>query len=165
MRPNTLLPAAFLFFGISASGDTPCDLSLMRYVHSPARLKIVEGCVTIRGTVISKYINPWDGDYHVNIRPDAEFMYLLNDADRKKGRLVTEFVCQSRFSIRRIIKKNEKQVCEGYSNFLQIPKMGDYVEMTGIHVDDVQEGHMEIHPVTNIKIIMTRKAIKAARHK
>lgn len=159
MRLKAPLATILLALVFEANAGAPCDLSLMKYVHNPSRLKVVEGCVTVRGVVTKKLpLNPWDGDYHVNIKPDPEFEHLLNDSNRKdkKGSLVVEFVCQGWFTL----KKEGRQVCVGYNNRLPLPKKGDYVEITGIHVLDAKEGWMEIHPASNIVVLRKRGARK-----
>ncbi|MDO8504920.1 MAG: hypothetical protein Q7S36_03670 [Candidatus Liptonbacteria bacterium] len=157
MRLKILLCALLAFLALKLNGETPCDLSLMRFVHGPKRLKVLSGCVTVRGVVAKRLpVNPWDGDYHVNIKLDPEFEHLLNDFNRKnkKGALVVEFVCQSRFAL----KKEARKVCVGYSNRLQLPKVGDYIEITGIHVEDLKHGHNEIHPPSGVTVIKRKGA-------
>lgn len=142
---------------LATKGENSCNLSLMKFIHHPKRLKMLEGCVTIRGVVVGIPLsNPWDGDRHVDIKPDPEFERLLSEVNRRKGYLVVEFVCQSRL----ILEPEARRVCAGYTKRFELPKVGDYVEITGIHVEDLEHGHNELHPGSDMVVLRKRTTRK-----
>src|SRR5436309_2912823 len=59
-----------------------CDNSLWDHVYHPQRLEIIANCTTVSGT-IEKILKEADGDYHIRLRLDPEFTYLVNDANEQ----------------------------------------------------------------------------------
>jgi len=79
----------------TASPQRPsCDAMLWQHVYHPHCLRIIEGCVTITGTVASVAPEA-DGDLHIRLTLDAGFSRLLNDKNLRDqgGSLVVEPVC------------------------------------------------------------------------
>ncbi len=53
----------------------------------------------------------------------------------------------------RVTQADAIQPCQGLTNHVSIPNVGDRVGVTGTYVHDVEPGHgwMELHPVTRIE--------------
>ena len=134
----------------NADSSQDCDRSLWAHVYDPARLHILDPCITVTGHVTG-IIKEDDGDYHMNIRVDPQFQELLNGSNEKyfKGTLVVEAVCQLPSSYREVIS-----VCKDYSNEIPQPAIGQHVSVAGSYVLDIgHAGWAEIHPVTSIIIL------------
>jgi hypothetical protein len=100
-------------------------------VYHAYRLRVLGSCRWYRGTVTSVRHED-DGDYHVDVAPDAGFAPFL-DADnysQQGGSLVTEIMPGQRFPI---------------------PNVGDHVGMFGTWVLDTDHGWNEIHPIWAIQ--------------
>jgi hypothetical protein len=98
-------------------------------VWDPSRLKVINACMTISGTVQDVIHEPSDADYHMNLRPDAKYMHLLNTFNNSlvHGNMVVE-----------IIPLDQGRV--------PIPTVGEHITVTGAYVLDTLHGWMEIHP-------------------
>ena len=129
--------------------ENDCDSTLWLHVYNPSRLKIYQSCITATGT-ITKIKEEDDGDRHMLLDLDPGQEKLLNESNKidKKGYLVIEVVCANK-----VHDKKAKSACEGFSNKIQIPNVGDHVRITGSHVLDTHNGWMEIHPVSSIEVI------------
>jgi hypothetical protein len=133
----------------NANREISCDDSLWNFVYNKYRLKVVEKCLTVTGIIQKiKYDN--DGDGHFLLLPDSAQNYLINkkNIEKKKGCLVIEPIC-----LNKITKESALGTCDGYVNHVQLPKVGDYVKVTGSYVKDRNNGWMEIHPVTKIEVL------------
>lgn len=130
-----------------------CDQGLWQHVYRPPRLIVLRSCVTITGTVEGVERDP-DGDFHVRVRPDAEFASMVNGWNRiaQRGDLVVEVICAHPPRTR-----VARAACEGYTNAVPIPTVGERVRVTGPFVQDtVFLGHFgwtEIHPANSIEPI------------
>jgi hypothetical protein len=144
-----------------------CDPQLWKHVHSPARLKILAPCVSVTGTVMSFEKSP-DGDDTILLALDPQYAGLVNYmtiGGRKavERTLLTEAICEhpvgegdlSGWNIAGL--KIPKVSCRGFKPRVNIPKIGDYVILTGSYVldrhPDVKENHHEIHPITSVVIL------------
>jgi len=115
------------------------------YVYSRDRLVILKDTMVVRGII--EYIHgEIDGDFHIHLKLDSVYNYMLNKVNIKKqnGCLVLEIICG---------KKSVFSICDGYKNDIKIPSVGDYVEVLGSYVYDKRHGHMEIHPVFNMSLL------------
>lgn len=130
-------------------GKVDCDTTLWRYVYDPARLEVKDYCMEVEGVIVESDANE-DGDQHMLLKLDKGQKDLLTkrNKSRKGGNLVIEVVCQNN-----ITKKKAKGPCKGYTNNIQIPKLGQHVKVKGSYVIDSHNGWAEIHPVTSIEII------------
>ena len=74
-----------------------CDQSLWEYVYNPGRLRVLEACISVTGTV-EEVRKEADGDVHIRFRLDQEFESLLNEKNisRQQGDLVLEPICQGK---------------------------------------------------------------------
>ncbi len=67
---------------------------------------------------------------------------------KKQGDLVIEAVCANKTTLKKV-----GNTCNGYINHIVLPKLGDYVKVTGSLVIDSHNGWAEIHPVTKIELL------------
>ena len=85
-------------------------------------------CSVAIGTVSSVKFEEYDGDVHIDLRPDPGYEKLLSDGNsRVGGNLVVEIVPQDRSRV-------------------AVPQEGARIEVVGPWVDDTQHGWNEIHP-------------------
>lgn len=97
-------------------------------VYHPSRLHIRSRCLIATGVVDKVKFEAFDGDVHIDLRPDARSENLLaagNDA--VGGNLVVEIIPQDRARV-------------------PVPAAGERVTVLGPWVDDTTHGWREIHP-------------------
>lgn len=125
-----------------------CDPELWKRVYNPSRLEVIEQCKEVTG-VIDEIGKNEDGDTHMLIKLDPGQGDLLKKGNEKKkqGDLVAEVVCANEITAKKV-----KETCTGYTNNVQIPKVGDSVKVTGSYVVDSNNGWTEIHPVSKIEL-------------
>ncbi|MDB5252798.1 MAG: hypothetical protein JWP27_1967 [Flaviaesturariibacter sp.] len=123
-----------------------CDTTIWDHVYRPNRLKILESCITVRGTIIGKDYTT-DGDASYFLKLDAGQDSLLYKANYRQlnGNLMIEIVCAGPVS-----RKDPKKGCKGYVNNVAEPTVGAHVSVTGTYVIDRHNQWSEIHPVTRI---------------
>ena len=109
---------------------------------------MVKDCITVSGTIYS-IKKEKDGDLHMRIELDSQYLDLLNDKNNsgQKGMLVVEPVCQTEPTQKDTISEG---LCNGYRQDLHIPNKGTHVSITGVYVTDMEHGWNEIHPVTSM---------------
>jgi hypothetical protein len=124
-----------------------CDPAVSARVYNPERLAVLNPCITATGTIAELDQNP-DGDTHMLVKLDASQETLLNRKNEKKkeGDLVVEVVCSAP-----VTEKKVGSTCDGYTNAVHIPKVGDAVKVTGVFVNDSHNGWNEIHPASKIE--------------
>ncbi len=73
-----------------------CDQSLWQYVYNPGRLRVLDPCISVSGSV-EEVRKEADGDVHILFRLD-QFESLLNEKNvsRQYGALVLEPICQGK---------------------------------------------------------------------
>jgi hypothetical protein len=97
-------------------------------VYHPSRLRVKGRCRAAIGTVSKVVFEEYDGDVHIDLRPDPAYERLLSDGnDRVGGNLVVEVIPQDRSRV-------------------AVPVEGARVEVVGPWVSDDQHGWNEIHP-------------------
>jgi hypothetical protein len=97
-------------------------------VYHPQRLIVKSRCRVAIGVVHAVKFEEYDGDVHVDMRPDPGYEKLLSDGNaRVGGNLVVEIVPQDRSRV-------------------AVPQEGARIEVVGPWVDDTQHGWNEIHP-------------------
>jgi len=129
------------------SKEGKCDQSLWNHVYHPQRLQLVDPCKIVSGIIESKRVEA-DGDYHIRLKLDPQFIGLVNAANLKGqfGDLVVEPIC-----INRVTQKDAMPSCQNFRQSIDIPEVGTHVLVTGSYVLDKQHGKWaEIHPVTSI---------------
>ncbi|MEJ2668459.1 MAG: DUF3761 domain-containing protein [Deinococcales bacterium] len=112
----------------AASPRQTCRSQPLAGVYHPARLHVMNACVTVSGTV-EAVRHEADTDYHINVRLDARYAALINQKNvtQEHGDLVVE-----------IIPMDEPN--------LPTPRVGEHVTFTGAYVLDTAHGWMEVHP-------------------
>jgi hypothetical protein len=97
-------------------------------VYHPQRLQVKSRCRVAIGTVSKVKFEAYDGDVHIDLRPDPGYEGLLSDGnERVGGNLVVEIIPQDRSRV-------------------AVPAEGARVEVVGPWVADTQHGWNEIHP-------------------
>jgi hypothetical protein len=135
----------------SAASSTSCDQSLWKYIAHPARLKVLDPCVTVSGIVTLVHFPP-DGDTVFALKLDPQYKNMVNKANfnpKMKGGIWVELICQRHNKSHEAVHKGD---CEGYNGpKFPTPKVGQYLRVTGSHVqDNGEDGHLEIHPTSSI---------------
>jgi len=141
------VPAAFKAAAKNFVADG-CDASLWQHVYHPQRLKVVEKCIAVTGT-IHHVKREADGDDHIQLKLDPEFAALLNDRNTQAqaGCLVVEPVCQGP-----VTQADAQAACRDFHSPVEVFAKGKHVRILGSYVLDSEANHgwMEIHPVTAI---------------
>jgi hypothetical protein len=97
-------------------------------VYHPQRLIVKSRCRIAVGTVSKLKFEEYDGDVHVDVRPDPGYEKLLSDGNgRVGGNLVVEIIPQDRSRV-------------------VVPREGSRIEVVGPWVEDTEHGWNEIHP-------------------
>jgi hypothetical protein len=97
-------------------------------VYRPQRLRVKSGCRIAIGTVHKVKFEEYDGDVHIDLRPDPGYEKLLSDGNgRVGGNLVVEVIPQDRSRV-------------------AVPQDGARIEVVGPWVEDTTHGWNEIHP-------------------
>jgi hypothetical protein len=130
----------------SAAAATDCDASLWTHGYNPDRLKKLNPCIAVTGTVAASVADE-DGDQHFLLMIDRGQENLLSSRNEKKkgGFIVVEIVCANpaRF-------QEAKSGCAGYTNRVALPSVDEHVRVTGTYVLDSHNGWAEIHPASRI---------------
>ncbi|MBI4317767.1 MAG: hypothetical protein HY675_04695 [Chloroflexi bacterium] len=102
-------------------------------VHHPARIKVIDRCVTVRGTVAIVRDHE-DGDWDIGLVPDPPDLDLLGRGNLTKlgGLLVVEVIPMDQPTVKR-------------------PRAGSRIAVTGAYVVDTPNGWREIHPAWQIE--------------
>ena len=128
-----------------------CDTQLWTHVYHKARLHVVEQCIAVTGT-IRHVKREADGDDHIQLTLDPEFVALLNDRNKsaQADSLVIEPVCQNQ-----VTQADALASCRDFHSPITVPANGDKVRVVGSFVLDAEPNHgwMEIHPVSNIELL------------
>jgi hypothetical protein len=128
---------------------TQCDQNLWQYVYNPGRLQILNPCTSVTG-VVDEVRNEPDGDFHIRLRLDQQFVSLLNQKNisSQQGDLVLEPICQHK-----VTQPDAVQPCSGYGGPYFQPQVGQRYLVWGAHVYDSAHGWNELHPVTSMQPI------------
>jgi hypothetical protein len=118
-------------------------------VYHPQRLRIMERCKTVIGTIEESHADE-DGDQHMLLKLDSGQEELINPVNkrRKQGDLVIEAVCANQVKVVKV-----GNTCNGYVNHIALPAIGDHVQVTGSYVLDLDNGWTEIHPIMKIVVL------------
>ena len=130
---------------VAASG---CNAELWEHVYRKARLRIVEGCIAVTGTV--RHVKrEADGDDHIQLAVDPEFSKLLNERNKtaQGDTLILEPICQGPTT-----QQDAEAACRDFHSPVEIPKAGSRIRVVGAYVLDSAQGWMEIHPVSSIEV-------------
>ena len=125
-----------------------CNQALWKHVYKPARLVVVEPCISVAGT-IHHTKREADGDDHIQLTLDSQYAGLLNDKNNtvQAASLVIEPICQWP-----AIQPDAIKPCRDFHSGVDIPQKDKHVKVLGSYVLDseIDHGWMEIHPVTSI---------------
>lgn len=137
-----------------------CDQTPWQHVYHPKRLKVVQRCVQVVGTIVDAthgvrrdgVRHEKDGDPHGWLKLDAAFENLLIAGNRSTqgGNLVYEIVC-----LFPVTQEDAKAACHNYKSPIKLAPVGCEVRITGSLVEDLdhQPIHREIHPVSSIEVL------------
>ena len=103
-------------------------------VYAALRLKILDPCISVVGTVRDDINHALDGDITFGLYLEGDDLRLVNDVNKSNydGALHIE-----------IVPLDQERVAE--------PKPGDRIRVTGPWVTDLPHGHNEIHPALVIE--------------
>ncbi len=132
---------SFIFFFLlffSSFGGNPRE-----HIYNKSRLKVLSDSITLCGIITS--IHPEiDGDYHLHLRIKETNLLAKRNFIDEDGCLVLEIICG---------KGSVFTICNKYENKIPLPKVGDYVQVSGVYVFDKVHRINEIHPVLEMNII------------
>ena len=150
---------ATCFLTSSAYAQTaPCDQTLWEHVYHPKRLKVIQPCIEVTGTIVDAthgrrkdgQRHEADADNHGWLRLDARDANLLlpGNNSAEDGNLVFECVCQ--YGTPK--QADAIPACQDFASKIKIPPPGTRVKIRGSLVEDLQHKpiHREIHPVSSI---------------
>ncbi len=134
----------------NSSSQQGCNSETLNHVYSPDRLQVHNSCQTVTGTVV-RVLREADGDTHIRLQLDSTYKGLLNDYNYKdqKGTLILEIVC----AYSDIPQQDAVSACQGYTNQVPIPGVGQHVSVVGQYVTDLDHGWNEIHPVYSVSVL------------
>lgn len=127
---------------------TGCDDSLWTHVYHPQRLKVIEKCISVTGTIhhIKKEA---DGDDHIQLTLDPKYASLLNDRNKtaQAGCLILEPICENP-----VTQTDAIPACRDFHSSVAVASKGAHVRVLGTYILDSEPNHgwTEIHPVTSI---------------
>lgn len=139
-----------------------CDASLAKHVYNPARLTVLDRCVTVTGTIADATADrkthdkrgvrvESDGDVHGWLTVDPAWKHLLlpGNLSDEGGNLVYEVVCM--YPVK---QADAKAACRGYHASVTLQPVGTRVAITGVYVQDQRhQKWAELHPVTAITVL------------
>lgn len=172
-QPHAPSMSAQMRAAVTAASSTGCDKTLWNHVYNPGRLEVFSPCITVTGVIEDATANQkihhtdgvrheGDGDTHGWLKPDPQFMALLDPGNNSNedANLVFEIVCHYRVS-----QQDAKAACYGFKDHSQIPPVGSHVAITGSFVRDEHHAHwMEIHPVSKVEYCQTGDTCTAQSH-
>jgi hypothetical protein len=121
-------------------------------LYSPDRLKVIDPCITVGGTVVENGgvdYNSRDADTIVDLKLDLQYQSLINPGARQylSGHIQTEIICSNSAA------PNPPRECTGYASQVTIPGEKQHVIITGPYVYDTNHHDWaEIHPVYSLTI-------------
>ena len=126
---------------------TQCDQTLWQYIYHPARLQVLDQCISVTGTV-EEVRKEADGDVHVLFRLDQQFELLLNEKNisGQHGDLILEPICQGK-----VRQADAEEPCSRYDGPYFEPQIGQRYLVSGTYVHDLDHGWNELHPVTSMQ--------------
>ena len=144
----------FVMAKIRYSGTVPvhlpaesCNRDLWNHVYEKDRLRIIQECTAVEGTVDSVHHNA-DGDVHIGLDPENKSVLNLVNVMHAHRKLVVEIVCDHPPS-----GSDARAACRDFHSQTTIPNVGDRIRVTGAYVTDRENGWNEVHPVTRIEIL------------
>jgi hypothetical protein len=159
LNPVALAPISIGPAVPGTSSLAGCGDDLWQHVYHPYRLLVMNGCVTVSGTIVDATSgrnhdgvrHEADGDTHGWLRLDPQFANLLNDGNvtAQSGNLVFEIVCHYH-----VTQADAKPACSAFTDPIAIPPVGSHVQISGSFIQDNNHQRWnEIHPVSRIVVI------------
>jgi hypothetical protein len=130
---------------LAAAHRTACGTRLWAHIYHPDRLRLIQRCKTVHGTVKELAWEP-DGDLHIRLATRPALVNSAND-QYEQGDLVLEEICLGSTT-----QADAVAACRGVPHNLTVPSVGDKVTVTGSYVLDQNHGWLEIHPVTSLTV-------------
>ncbi len=121
----------------------PPQQNVFQNTYDPERLRIIDTCRVVEGTVVGAPFISGDGDYCFDLKVDPQYADMLGIGNivLRKGTLHIEIVPADHEKI--LLKELRGGVCPG-----------DRVRVKGVFVVDTDHGlWTEIHPVVEIKVL------------
>ena len=150
------LLALFLMARLRYPGKAPvklqaqsCDSGLWKHVYEKDRLRVIEACTAVEGSVFEVHRNA-DGDLHILLDPEDKSVLNLVNIIHGHRKLVVEIICDHPPANP---ASTAQAVCKDFHPQITTPAVGDRVRITGAYVTDRDNGWREIHPVTRIEIL------------
>ena len=103
--------------GAKAAAASGCNAELWDHVYRKTRLRIVEGCIAVTGTI--RHIKrETDGDDHIQLAVDPEFAKLLNERNRtaQGDTLILEPICQGP-----VTQADAEAACHDFHSPVDVP--------------------------------------------
>ena len=131
---------------VPAVSSNGCNQELWSHVYNPSRLKILNQCLQVTGTIEVIRLEK-DGDDHILLKLDPGQENLLNEKNiaQQQSDLVLEPVC-----LHTVTQADAISSCNGFHSNVIIPRIGTHVKVIGSYVLDTAHGWNEIHPVSTI---------------
>lgn len=122
-----------------------CNAELWNHIGEPERLRMIASCTAVEGRVVSLR-RAADGDVHIELDPYNKSVLNLANVMHTHGHLVVEIICEHNPE-----DAGSAAACSGLTSQVLIPRVNDYIRVTGSYVTDREYGWNEIHPVTRIR--------------
>ena len=135
-----------------SAGAVVCTAEPQAHVYHPDRLRLLNACVTVSGTIESVTPEP-DGDDHVRLRLDpgqacaGEPCVNAGNVSGQHGDLLLEPVCEHA-----VTQADAVAACTGWRDPLASPPVGRHVTVSGPWVLDMDHGWNEIHPLEAVRV-------------
>ena len=131
---------------------------LQKHIYNPKRLVVQESRVMVTGTWVDashgrtgdgcRHEKDGDGHCFVKLDPGQEKYLNAKNLQNEDGNLVVEPIC-----IYKVTQADAKAACKNFHQQISLPKIGSHVQITGVWVLDMEHGHMEIHPISSIRVL------------
>ena len=154
LRPHSLTILLFISVPACAAFAAPPPPSnyckgihfLWQHIYNPQRMELQKRCVTVTGVIVNTRREP-DGDLHLRLKLDSQFVSMLNDGNtsNQSRDLVVEPICDHTGT-----QTDAIGACKTFQSTIPHYRAGTRVMVTGSYVRDHEHGWMEIHPVTRI---------------
>lgn len=141
---------------ITTTRGAACRNDPFANVHDPTRLRLLQGCLTVTGTVVMADVNAHDHDANFDLRVDGGYGFTIGQGNRDRlfGLLHVEIVPADRPGCTRglhlhSVNGMDVGTCTGAD--VPLPAEGEHVRVTGAYVVDVTNSWRELHPAWAVK--------------
>jgi hypothetical protein len=133
-----------------------CRKSPLAGVHTPDRLRLLDRCRAIVGTVKEPEKNRGDGDWTFNLAPDPAYASMLNEKNVQEGGIHVEIVPADQAACVKgqpVEHPGVTGLGECTGAHLKLPRTRAHVRVMGAYVLDVSNNWNEFHPVWKITVL------------